>query len=260
MMADRLDWISGFGADGALYDQIGGMPPRPCFNKAHPHKNGNPALSYTQGRLRLLSKIRDRAASHADFVFMSEHITDLYSQFLDCIHGVRTEPAARGKTAVGREVMPELFRYCFPETMITVRNAQPFMDARLVNYALLYGFKFEMELRYDTDKRFIRAGGDEEKRVYAKRIADMRRSYEKWLLLGEFRADEGIEAVNVQASVFRAADGSRAVVMWNDTDAEITPVLRLTDGKIARWAMPDGEGDGLPARLAPNGVAVLLVE
>lgn len=260
MMADRLDWISGFGADGALYDQIGGMPPRPCFNKAHPHKNGNPALSYTQGRLRLLSKIRDRAASHADFVFMSEHITDLYSQFLDCIHGVRTEPAARGKTAVGREVMPELFRYCFPETMITVRNAQPFMDARLVNYALLYGFKFEMELRYDTDKRFIRAGGDEEKRVYAKRIADMRRSYEKWLLLGEFRADEGIEAVNVQASVFRAADGSRAVVMWNDTDAEITPVLRLTDGKIARWAMPDGEGDGLPARLAPNGVAVLLAE
>ena len=88
----------------------------------------------------------------------------------------------------------------------------------------------------------------------------MRRSYEKWLLLGEFRADEGIAAVNVQASVFRAADGSRAVVMWNDTDAEITPVLRLTDGKIARWAMPDGEGDGLPARLSPNGVAVLLVE
>ena len=259
MMADRLDWIAGFGADGALYDQIGGMPPRPCFNKAHPHKNGNPALSYTQGRLQLLSEIRNRAMKHADFAFMSEHITDLYSQFLDCLHGISTEPAARGEKAVGPEAMPALFRYCFPRTMITVRNAQPFMDERLVNYALLYGFKLEMELRYDTDKRFIRAGGDEEKRVYAKRAADLRRRYEKWLLLGEFRADEGIASANAQASVFSASDGSRAVVLWNDTDAEIAPVLALTDGSIARWATIDAEGEGMPARLAPNGVAVMLV-
>ena len=271
MMADRIDWIAGFEADGALYDQIGGMPPYPCFNEEHEHMNGKPSLSYTQGRLKLLPAIRERVAEHKDFAFMSEHITDLYSQFLDCVHGIGSAPSARGGGMVpgpgqrnptqGASMMPELFRYCFPGTMITVRNPKPYMDERMTNYAFEFGFKFEMELRYDTDQRFIREDQAPEKREYAKKVADLRRKYEDFLLLGTFRADEGIEESNVYANVFVAKDGRRAVALWNDRDETVAPVLRMTRGKVARWADTDGkEGNGLPEEMAPNTVLLAILD
>lgn len=260
MMAKRLDWLASFGADGALYDQIGGMPPTPCFNKAHPHKNGSPALSYTQGRLELLGKIRARVAAHEDFAFMSEHITDLYSQYLDAVHGIASLPDPRGEVAVGPVGMPELFRYAFPKTMITVRNAQPFMDERMVNYALLYGFKFEMELRYDTDKRFIRSDAAPQRREYAQKAAALRRRFEKWLLLGEFCADEGVETACAKAGVFRAEDGSRAVVLWNDTDQAVRADVRMTQGRPISWATVDAAGACLPERLEANELVIVLID
>lgn len=270
MMAERIDWVASFDADGALYDQIGGMPPYLCFNPAHNHVNGKPSLSYTQGRLRLLPAIRQRVAQHEQFAFMSEHITDLYSQFLDCVHGIGSAPSARkgGMTAgpgmrnptPGAHMMPELFRYCFPGTMITLRNPQPQMDERLVNYGFLYGFKFEMELRYDTDQRFIREDAAPERRRYAKQVSDLRRKYEDFLLLGTFRADEGIERANVYAQTFVSADGRRAVALWNDTDETVVPEVQLTCGRVSAFATVDGEGEGMPASMAPNSVALLLVE
>ncbi|MDY2792404.1 MAG: DUF6259 domain-containing protein [Eubacteriales bacterium] len=270
MMAERIDWVASFGADGALYDQIGGMPPYLCFNPAHNHLNNKPSLSYTQGRLRLFPAIRERVERHENFAFMSEHITDLYSQFLDCVHGIGSTPSARqgGMIAgpgmrnpnTGASMMPELFRYCFPGTMITLRNPQPMMDERLVNYGFLFGFKFEMELRYDTDQRFIREDAAPERRVYAKKVSDLRRKYEDFLLLGTFRADEGIEHANVYADTFVAADGRRAVALWNDSLETIRLDLALTKGTVASWATVDGEGSGMLERMAPNSVALLLIQ
>ncbi len=271
MMADRIGWIAGFGADGALYDQIGGMPPYPCFSEAHEHRNGNPALSYTQGRLKLLPAIREKAAEHESFAFLSEHITDLYSQFLDLVHGIKSWPYARGSGMVPGSVpdapadetcmMPELFRYCFPETMITVRNPKPYMEERMTNYAFAYGFKFEMELRYDTDRSFIRNGEEPEKRLYAKKVADLRRKYEEYLILGTFRADEGIEKSSVYANIFVTADGRRAAALWNDREEPVKPELVLTNGRISGWANADGEeGSGLPDSMPPDSILFVLIE
>ncbi len=249
MMADRIDWIAGFGADGALYDQIGGMPPYLCFNENHDHKNGKPSLSYTQGRLQLLEAIRKSVAKYPEFAFMSEHITDLYSQFLDGLHGTSTNPENGN--------MPQLFRYCFPDTLVTVRNPRPYMDERMTNYAFAYGFKFEMELRYDTDQRFIREDQAPEKRLYAHEVAKLRRSYEAHLLLGTFRADEGILQANVIANIFVAEDGSRVAALWNDSDQPLKPELTLERGQVARWANQSAQGEGMPEELQPNGIAVL---
>ena len=271
MMADRVGWIAGFGADGALYDQIGGMPPYPCFSEEHGHRNGNPALSYTQGRLRLLPAIREKAAEHRDFAFLSEHVTDLYSQFLDLVHGIGTEPGARGGATVPGKAqklpagstcrMPELFRYCFPETMITVRNPKPYLERRMTNYAFAYGFKFEMELRYDPDRELIRSGGMPEERAYAKKVADLRRRYRDYLLLGTFRADEGIEESSVPANVFVTAGGRRAAALWNDSEEAVRPVLRLSEGRIAGWADAEGEeGSGLPASMPPDSVLFVRID
>lgn len=270
MMADRIDWVAGFGADGALYDQIGGMPPYPCFNEAHGHKNNKPSLSHTQGRLQLFHAIRSRVAKHADFAFMSEHITDLYSQYLDCVHGIGTMPGQRsGLAQMGTGVhklepqavvKPELFRYCFPDTMITVRNPYPYMERRMVNYAFAYGFKFEMELRYDTDQQFVRENRAPEKCRYAKATADLRRKYEAHLLTGTFRADEGMKNANVIANTFLAADGSRIVAVWNDSENEIKPEITILGGKVSGWSTIESEGAGMLEKLPPDGIAVLTIE
>lgn len=251
MMADRIDWIADFGADGALYDQVGGMLPYLCFNEQHEHMHGKPSLSYTQGRLKMFDAIRERVAKYPEFAFMSEHITDLYSQFLDCIHGMETHPDESN--------MPELFRYCFPDTMITVRNSRPYMDERLTNYAFAYGFKFEMELRYDTDQIQIREDQEPEKRMYAKQVATLRRQYEDHLLLGAFRADEGIRRSNLIVNVFVAADGSRVVAVWNDSEAPVKPELEMEKGTVAGWSTISGEGEGLPGELQPNEIAVIRI-
>lgn len=269
IMAKRIDWLASFGADGALYDQIGGMPPYPCFNEKHEHMNNKPSLSHTQGRLKLLSAIRERVAKYPDFAFMSEHITDIYSQFLDCVHGIDSAPSVRStnmqedsetNSVNGVRMMPQLFRYCFPETMITIRNPYPYMEERMTNYAFEFGFKFEMELRYDTDQIFVREDYAPEKRIYAKQVADLRRKYEEYLLMGTFCADEGIATANMLANVFRAIDGSRIAALWNDSPNVLRPEVVLTNGKVIGWSTVDAEGEGMIEQLLPNGIAVLRIQ
>ena len=53
------------------------------------------------------------------------------------------------------QYVPELFRYTFPQTLMTARNPNPYMDERLVNYAFVYGFKLEMEVYTLFHKQFL---------------------------------------------------------------------------------------------------------
>ena len=261
LMADKIDWIASFGADGALYDQIGGMPPYPCFNEKHNHLHNKPSLSYTQGRLKLHQAIQKKVKNHKEFAFMSEHVTDAYSQFLDCIHGIGSDPGYR-HVGKGWHKMPQLFRYTFPDALCTVRNPKPYMDARMVNYAVAFGCKFEMELRYLTDQKDIRNDAEPEMRKYARAVADLRRKYEDYLLLGTFRADEGIENndPSLIATRFRAENGKSVLVLWNDTE-ETRPVqLRLSGMKAMRYETIVGSGEEMPAFLEANSLAIVEVE
>jgi len=274
MMAERIDWVASFGADGALYDQIGGMPPYPCFNEKHNHVNNKPSLSYTQGRLKLHTAIQKKVKSHKDFAFMSEHVTDLYSQYLDCIHGIGAAPSARSGgieagpgqrnrvAGAGWHMMPQLFRYTFPESMCTVRNPKPYTEERMVNYAVTFGCKLEMELRYLTDQIDIRNDAEPTKRVYVKAMADLRRKYEDYLLLGTFRADEGIvnDDPSMIATQFKAEDGRKAIVIWNDADSTRPVHVQLDGMKAVRFETIRRSGEGMPWQLGPNEVAVVEVE
>ena len=274
LMARRVDWVASFGADGALYDQIGGMPPYPCFNEKHHHMNNKPSLSYTQGRLKLHNAIQKKVKSHPNFAFLSEHVTDAYSQFLDCIHGIGSHPSARDGgieagpgqrnrvAGKGWHMMPQLFRYTFPESMCTVRNPHPYMDERMVNYAIAFGCKFEMELRYLTDQIDIRRDAEPEKRKYAKAMADLRRKYEDYLLLGVFRAEEGIlnEDSAIISTVFKAKDGRKAIVLWNDTDSARPVQIALEGMKAIRYETLRHHGAGIPRQLEANEIAIIEAE
>ncbi len=269
LMEEKADWIAGFGPDGMLYDQIGGMPPYPCFDETHPHMEGRPSLSYTQGRLMLLPRIRARAKTHGnEFAFFSEHITDLYSQFLDALHGINSAPngpegvyacieGADGRPSVTLNY-PELFRYCFPETIITVRNQRPYLAPRMVNYAYFYGFRYEMELRYAYDQEAIRAGEHQDWKAYAASVTAFRKAYADILLHGHFRADAGFVNRNHSLAAARYEGESRCgIAVWNDTpDAQAIDFSWVI---IRAWASPTGSGEGCPETLQPGQIALLLI-
>lgn len=276
LMAQRADWVHSFGADGILYDQIGGMPPYPCFDVSHGHMEDRPSLSHTQGRIRLHKRIRAQVDTHENFAYMTEHVTDVHSQFLDCLHGIGSYPGAKGDGASNAEMaaqrcnadsagmimMPELFRYTFPETMITIRNPKPYVDRRFANYALLYGYKLEMELRYETDRTFIEEDRDPADRDYAFRLAKMRADHEDYLILGRFLAQEGLSGLTpgVKAAVYAREDGRRAVALWNDTD-ETLPIGVVLEGQaLNAWVSPEGAGDGIPGTIGPEGAMMLYMK
>ena len=261
LMAERAQWVRSFGADGILYDQIGGINPTPCFDKTHGHSK--PSLSYTQGRLKLLPAIRESVDRHSGYAFMTETITDIYSQYIDCIHGIgswsgakaeRADFLAHRRPAVFNA--PEMFRYTFPETISTLRNARPYLDPRMANYALCYGFRFEVELRYLKDKQFVEENRHPEWKAYARAVCNLRKKHASLLLNGRYRCDPALTRANLALlhGVFTDGDAT-CIVLWNDTD-EAQPIHA---GKYAvtRWETPDEEGEGVPQHVAPNSVVVL---
>lgn len=227
LMEEKTDFAASFGPDGVLFDQIGGMYPYPCFDESHPHEKGKPSLSLSGGRRALLPRIRSRANMHGnEFAFFSEHITDIYSAYLDCVHGINSKPSAEGDrsaAAAGRRPeaginYPELFRYTFPETIITIRNSAPFISVRMANYAAVFGFRYEMEIRYQDDCDDLLNDRWPQEREYARKVSDLRRKYWEILGYGRFTDEENIRNDNPALIVkgFKK-DDLLAVLFWNDT-------------------------------------------
>ena len=261
LMAERADWVRSFGADGILYDQIGGINPTPGFDKTHGHTK--PSLSSAQGRLRLLPAIRQSVDKYDGYSFMTETITDVYSQFIDCIHGIGSRYGAKAeraefvkKPAPRAFNMPEMFRQTFPETISTVRNPRPYIDPRLANYSLTYGFRFEMELRYQSDRDFIEENRHPEWKEYARAMCALRKRHADLLLEGAYSCDPALEKANpaLNHGVFTQG-GRQCVVFWNDSDEELP--LDLCGRAVQSWETPDAQGEGAPERIAPNSVVVL---
>lgn len=268
LMEEKTDYAASFGPDGMLFDQIGGMYPYPCFDESHPHEKGKPSLSMSAGRRKLLSRMRERARVNGrEFAFFSEHITDIYSAYLDCVHGIGSAPSAEGdrkKAADGGLLSgplnyPELFRYTFPETIITIRNSAPFLSIRHVNYAAVFGFRFEMEIRYQDDCDDILADRWPEERIYAKKVSDLRRRYWDVLGYGRFTDEENIRNGNAAMIVkgFKKED-CLAVIMWNDTDSEARVDIGIDGYQIVEIADTEGNRDELP-RLMKSQEIVLVI-
>ncbi len=268
LMEEKTEFISGFGADGVLFDQIGGMYPYPCFHKDHPHALGKPSLSMSQGRKKLLDRIQKKSkAIDPEFAFMTEHVTDLYSAYADCLHGMFLSPFAqgeRGRALEGREPMmtnyPELFRYCFPDTCVTVRNPAPYMTERVANFCFLYGLKLEMELRYEADKEDILADKWPEYRRYGKAVSDLRRRY--WQVLGRGRFVDTDPLDNHNPGLLAKAfvnGGQLAAVLWNDTAAPISlEGFRAPGWAFAEAATVTESFKAMPEEIAPGAIMVIL--
>lgn len=267
LMCEREKWIASLGADGALYDQIGGMPPYICFDESHPHDGNNPARALTGGQSKLVASLQKGAKEISpEFIFMSEHITDLYSAHLDAVHGIGNMPGGRGDRSnkIGSDnisvtVVPEVFRYICPDAIVTLRNSNPFIDIRAVGYAFVFNFPLEMELRYRQDKIDILADKFADKREWAKKVSELRRKYAKQICYGRFVDDRGLENNDdlLIAKVYELENGKLAVTIWNDSGETKIPDIKVKDRKLESFETVDERFDSL-AELKPNGVAVAI--
>ncbi len=242
-----------YGPSGLIYDQIGGIAAYPCFD------NGRGELeseAFRAGRQRLLSALRTSLKKdRPDAGFMTEIFTDPYAHYVDVLHG------AGAGFQYDDQAFPQMMRYTFPEVIATQRHAAPRPDRKQANFALAYGFRFELEVRYRADVQTIRREEKPHLRDYQRKVSELRDRY--WDLLGggEFQDDRGLVNRNPSLSATRFVRGGRsAVVLWNNT-AKAQPVAVEVPGKrMMEAANVDGRLSALPAALGPQEVAVAVYE
>jgi hypothetical protein len=241
-----------YGPAGLIYDQIGGMAAYPCFENGRGERESE---AYTAGRRRLLAALRTQLKQdRPDFGFMSEHFTDVYAQYLDIVHGVG------GGFAHGDQSFPQMSRYTFPETILTQRQQAPRADRKQVNFALAYGFRFELEVRYHADMETIRREEKPHLREYLRKVAGLRERY-RILTDGAFRDVEGVVNRNPAVSATAFVQGARcAIVAWNNTSKTQELAVQAEGKRLIEAAGVEGRWPAPPRSLAPQEVAVLLYE
>jgi hypothetical protein len=199
----QYEMVRGFGAQGILFDQMGGRPPYICFSKEHPH--AKPSLAAGPGKVANMKRLRAAMKpADPDFAFVIELATDCYFEYVDIIHsngiGFWPEPEAFG----------EMLRYTFPEPLITNRGGGT-SDRRAQ-----LGYTFTLGWRFDSNLRDVRDAG---LHAYLARLTELRRKYSDLLLEGRFVDNEGFLCDNSRVASHAFTAGNRmAVTLWNPTE------------------------------------------
>ena len=290
LLSEKAKQIKSLGADGVIFDEvksfqhyvhgyISAMMPYPCFAPEHSHSN--PSSSFAEGRRVLLSRLSDDTKALGDFALIGECASDAFMPYLngirgnashssgserDCAHSGGATPSSKGGRAgvlkSGAAVtlnMPELFRHTFPEVIASMSNYLPYLQPRLVNYAVCYGFRFSLSIMTQLDKQFIERNEYTDWQEYAKAACALRRKHSKLLLKGAYSCSEPLAAANpsLHHGVFKS-DTDTCVVFWNDSDDAVS--IAPCGMKVISWETVNESGDGLPSEIEGNSIVVLFVE
>jgi len=218
------------GADGIIYDQLGVLKPDLCFSKSHDHSPGESDANFRQ---ILLTEVNRKVKEvNPDFIVMTESSTDVNIQSVDYFHGCGIG------TAEWRKDFPELFRYTFPELVTTQRNANPMLTRTEANFAVVYGMRHEIEVRYPGDKKYVlnnevtkqdydnvvdppnlnmlRFCTAEESADYLHSLIEFQNKHADFFRKGYFIDKEGIEVKGVDIVAKGFLNGENlGVVVWN---------------------------------------------
>ncbi|MCG2462088.1 DUF6259 domain-containing protein [Flavobacteriaceae bacterium F89] len=263
------------GADGILYDQLGVLPPELCFSTHHDHDPGHSDSEY---RLRMIRKIReDLKKKDSHFIVMTEASNSSVLQEIDYTHGVGLGYAP------GINAFPDLYKYTFPELRATQRNGNPLLTRTDANYALMYGLKHEVEIRYTGDVEYLLNGtapnansystvnyppdinkmksmSMEESSKYLHSLIDFENLYGNFLKRGKFISDEGItiDGKDVIARGFINGD-ELGVVAWNKNETEYRDFeIKVNGYKYVSSHEPSKRKVKYNTQLQPNAVRILI--
>ncbi|MGD0498492.1 MAG: DUF6259 domain-containing protein [Bryobacteraceae bacterium] len=244
-LVSQAQMVLGFGAQGVFYDQLGGAPPYICFSEEHQHTR--PSLAVGPWKVKNFQLLREAVKSHdPDAILSNELVVDCYAGWADLIHsegiGFYPDPESFG----------EMFRYTFPEPIVTNRTQGPESS----NLRKQLGHAFSLGLRFEGGGR---GGQNSDNARYAARLISLYNTHADLLLEGRFVDTEGFRCDNsrVSAHAFVAAN-RMAVTLWNDTDAaqqvEVIPAGYQLE--VAEWQDPSLSGPG--QWIMPGDIAVLI--
>ncbi len=245
----QAELVMDLGADGLLYDQIGGDQPYLCFGRDHDH--ARPDLAGAS-KVSILRQLRDRLHARGG-ALMLELTCDAFVQFVDLCHSKGTNFTDPG---FPHPTFAEMYRYTFPEHPVSSRDAQREDEVR---YAWLIGLVPEYwrmtEPFEHVDRCYDCDPGQRAVAEYRARMNGTRREIETVIRArkavypiargGDYRGSDGIGCDNDGVRISRYAGEDRdAVLVWNTRNAS-------TDADIG-W---EGTGCVNLFRLTPDGVS-----
>ena len=268
--------VQALGADGVIYDQVGGHNGGFCYGEGHGHTV--PAIVYDRDRVEFLEwASAEMRKIDPDFVVMAEALQDCELNGIDMFHGWSPTSQKGVHPEVIRHMcdrdqfmtlFPDMFHYVFPEAQATVRFSTPATMRGTLNYGTTFGYRHEIECRYIPDKKYLLYdqypdpseyddihGKPNNSSIYdynptelvgyGRAVLDFRRKYEDLFYLGTFSADDGFmletDARYVIARSF--VNGKRmGVVVWNVSDEESAgfTVTPEKGWKLVETAAPEG--------------------
>jgi len=175
MLMDFAMDAARLGADGIIFDQLGGPSYRRCYSKDHGHKV--PDFAYGPDLMQTLEHIsREVRKTYPDFVFMTEGYCDYELPSVTISHRGMSGRSYATATQKNMEDMalhrgvsypfPQFVTYTFPEALGTTNNPAPTNRRIYINYAAMFNDRPEIEVRYTPDKRFLETGINRTKEEY----------------------------------------------------------------------------------------------
>ncbi len=245
LLVSTAKMVLGFGAQGVFYDQLAGAPPYPCFSTEHQHTK--PSLAVGPWKVKNLQRLREVIKAHDPNAVLSfELVVDCYSGFADIIwsEGIGFY--------VDRESFGEMFRYTFPDFIVTNRADGPERGDRRKQF----GLAFSLGLRLESG---VRDAQNPEMARFVGRLAELYTTHADLLLEGRFVDNEGFLCDNNRISSHSFVAGNRmAVTLWNSTDVPQRVRVDAAGYRLeaAKWQDPKWSGPDHP--VMPGDVALLI--
>ncbi|MCC7355798.1 MAG: hypothetical protein IT330_18805 [Anaerolineae bacterium] len=264
VMLAQAKMVMDLGAQGLLYDQIGGRTPVLCFDPTHAHTKPSLAMGPTReaNSRRVREYVKDRDSGMA---METEFHVDAYTQNFDLFvsSGVasRWSPGASpaharfgpagGGSRLAPDPFPELFCYTFPEPIIMKVHLDT-EDPTQLHYAFLYGWKFGF---HPVESTGLLASDLPTLAARTRQLIAWRSQYPALLRKGRF-IDTDFGHIDNRAILAKGyTDGSRlGIILWNPTTSE-QPFRLDVPGRHLTDVLPGGETK-LPRSLAANDVVV----
>lgn len=194
--------------DSIFFDCFGAWSCNPCYNARHEH--GARVDEQWEGRRKVYEAVRDICGDEQ--VFSNEVITDIAASYTQFIHSLVKN------TYNADSDFPEMFRYTFPDIVITNR----YMDNESAGFDKQLRWDFMLGMRYDVGEigRFSteREGGPR----YAQIIGEMnslRSQYAEFMMDGLFTVhDTTILPKDVHRAEYLAEDGRLLRILYNTAE------------------------------------------
>lgn len=219
-MLEVTKYCMDLGADGVLYD-LGGRNANFCFSKEHTHKKPSHANCGKEDRY---AELRRLVRSYGeDKITLMEYMVDIYAQHMDIV-----QPSQR--TPYSGTFFCELYRYTFPENMLTNRSMA--MDENNyrenINYSFLMSFAFDLSIF-----RCLGLPSEIPNYVeYMKQAIALRQKHGDYMIWGRFVDTQGFTVSDpaIRCAGYRRQDGALGVAYWNTADVPVVFSLRAADG------------------------------